>query len=99
MANDSDPITHPAENQDAGEVLLEPRTDVPLDANAGRMVAVPGLGPDRPGGGAAPDGAAARAERQLLTGRAAGAGLAPSLSPTQLAWRQLKKNHLAVAGG
>jgi peptide/nickel transport system permease protein len=36
----------------------------------------------------------------LLTGRAARAGLlTTSLTPTQLAWRKLKRNHLAVLGG
>jgi len=38
-----------------------------------------------------------RGQRQLLTGRAA--RLPPSLSPARLAWRKLKKNRLAVAGG
>lgn len=41
-----------------------------------------------------------RAERQLLTGRAAREIKAPpaSLSPAALTWRELKKNKLAVAG-
>lgn len=38
-----------------------------------------------------------RAERQMLTGRAA-RDLAPPQSPMQLAWRQLKKNKLAILG-
>ncbi|RYG72746.1 ABC transporter permease [bacterium] len=37
------------------------------------------------------------AERQLLTGKAA-RELAPPESPTRLAWRQLKKNKLAILG-
>ncbi len=38
----------------------------------------------------------ARAQSQMLTGRAA--QFAPSQSPTQLAWRQLRKNRFAIAG-
>lgn len=74
----------------------------PVGADEGRMVAVPGLEP-APGreDGAPP---ASRTEKgvsgQLLTGRGTRVGLpAVSLSPTQLAWRKLKKNRLAVAGG
>jgi peptide/nickel transport system permease protein len=36
--------------------------------------------------------------QQLLTGKASREALPPSQTPTQLAWRQLKKNKLAVAG-
>lgn len=39
------------------------------------------------------------AERQFLTGRAAKLKLTQPLTPTQITWRKLKKNRLAVAGG
>src|SRR5437764_3911255 len=50
-----------------------------------------------PAAGAVIDPAGGRAGRQLLTGRAA--QLPPSLSPSRLAWRKLKKNRAALAGG
>ena len=45
--------------------------------------------------GSTPSLADARASRQLLTGRA-GRNLPPSQTPFQLAWRELRKNKLAV---
>jgi len=46
------------------------------------------------------DAAEHRSQGQLLTGRAARfAAAGPSLGPAALAWRRLKKNRLAVAGG
>jgi len=39
-----------------------------------------------------------RAEQQVLTGRAAAAFAVESRTPTQLAWRQLKRNPLAMTG-
>ena len=69
------------------------------------MAVAPALDPDRtaaPDGDGAPVQSAAdgRAQSQLLTGRAAQLGAPPvSLSPAQLAWRRLRKNRAAVAGG
>ncbi len=48
--------------------------------------------------GAADNTADRHAQGQLLTGRAARLSVV-SLSPVQLAWRRLRKNRLAVAGG
>ena len=70
------------------------RAGTSISADPGRMVAPPAVEPDA----AAATPADRRAQGQLLTGRAARANL-PSLSPGQLAWRRLKKNRLAVAGG
>ena len=64
-----------------------------IPASEGRLVGAPAIDPD-----AAASRAEARARGQLLTGRAAGMSAIP-LSPGALAWRRLKKNRLAVAGG
>src|SRR5437588_11976654 len=72
----------------------------PIAANEGRIVAVPALEPDSAEAAAAVEAKGSKAGRQLLTGRAARMAMpAVSLSPTQMAWRKLKKNRLAVAGG
>jgi peptide/nickel transport system permease protein len=75
----------------------------PLAANEGRIVAVPAFEPEgatQGAGSGAVETAGAKIGGQWLTGRAARVTIpAVSLSPTQLAWRKLRKNRLAVAGG
>jgi peptide/nickel transport system permease protein len=64
------------------------------------MTAPAAIEPDGVSGPEQPESPAdARARGQLLTGRAARALPSVSLSPAQLAWRRLRKNRLAVAGG
>jgi peptide/nickel transport system permease protein len=79
----------------------ETRTETPVAADLGHLVAMPpqnaDLGYAESREERALAGAAGRASGQLLTGRAATANL--SLSPNQLAWRKLKKNRLAMIGG
>ncbi|MBW3637565.1 MAG: hypothetical protein KY445_14045, partial [Armatimonadetes bacterium] len=61
-------------------------------SHAGDLIAAPAVDTD-----AVEDGAQRSANAQLLTGRAA-QNLTPPQSPLQLAWRQLRKNKLAIAG-
>ncbi len=78
---------------------LESQMGAPTAASPGRLVAVPGIDTSEPNG---VDHRAARSEHrakgQMLTGRAAGLSAQP-LTPAQLAWRKLRKNKLALAGG
>lgn len=73
-----------------------------VPADSGRIVAAPAIDPnglaETIAHAPAETRADARARGQLLTGRAATLQ-ATSLSPGQLAWRRLKKNRLAIAGG
>ncbi|HEX8833319.1 MAG TPA: hypothetical protein VF719_03925, partial [Abditibacteriaceae bacterium] len=62
----------------------------------GNLVAAPPL-PETTEAGAVPDKMERRARGQVLTGRAAELSTL-SLSPTGLAWRQLKKNRVAMWG-
>ncbi len=102
LAPEPGPRARGAARQVAGP---ETRTAAPVAGDAGHLVAAPALDPGRvpPGGadnGGGREAADARAGRQLLTGRAARLAPPPlSLSPGQLAWRRLRKNRLAVAGG
>ena len=78
----------------------EPRPDIappepPSGSTEGSLVSSPALSPQNAEKGfEAPD---RRGAGQLLTGRAA-RDLGRSQSPLQLAWRELRKNKLAVAG-
>jgi peptide/nickel transport system permease protein len=86
--------------------------EVPTLSGAGNLNAAPdGIdsapksplseGISAPKSAAATDKSAEKARRQFLTGRAARAleGTPIGLTPWQLAWRQLRKNRWAMAGG
>ncbi|MGV3725020.1 MAG: ABC transporter permease [Actinomycetota bacterium] len=72
------------------------RAGAAVVADPGRLVTPPALDPGLEAEPSSPGDR--RAQQQVLTGRAARMNLS-SLSPGQLAWRRLKKNRLAVAGG
>lgn len=86
--------------------MNDPKTspNPPAASRESQLVAAPGVSPEAastPDKAAPADAAASRAGGQLLTGRAA-RGLAipaSAQSPTRLAWRELRKNRLAVWGG
>lgn len=83
------PLESPALERSMGEATA---------GGPGQMVAMPGVLP----GGEDDLSAKAdrRAERQMLTGPAAKLRLpAQPLTPSQLTWRQLRKNKLALIGG
>jgi len=70
---------------------LEDAVGEEISASPGRLVAVPAVDT-----AATPSKTDQRADRMLLTGRAARGLSGNVLTPTQLAWRKLKKNKLAV---
>ncbi len=76
--------------------MTEPRSpdseqsDAPAASSEGQLAASPALTP-----GSVAD---AKAARQALTGRAARELLGASQSPSQLAWRELRKNRWAMTG-
>lgn len=74
----------------------QPADSTPPVSQEGHLVAAPPIADET---SIAAEAASRRAGQQMLTGRAARALPAKSLTPTQLAWRQLRKNKLAVAGG
>jgi peptide/nickel transport system permease protein len=96
------PPPPPAPSLKAGEVPAPPPSAPgaeapavePIPSDEGTLVAMPPIPPEPRTTPADPRSAA---QRQLLTGRAARFGV--PLSPARLAWRKLKKNRLAVAGG
>jgi len=74
------------------------------DGSVGRMVAMPALGTGDDIAGGTNDASISKADRraqgQMLTGKSARLALAMRpLTPAQLAWRKLRKNKLAIAGG
>lgn len=78
--------------------MAENRPDLPPEPTAesteASLISAPGISPQSVELGK-PD----KGDHNLLTGKAArDLRLAPPLSPTQLAWKQLKKNKLALAG-
>lgn len=96
---DFDVATSPTETPE-----LESEMGSGVSGNLGQLAGVPGIEPGANGDRLAGSGAATRAdrnaERQFLTGKAAKLSLPPQpLTPTQLTWRKLKKNRLAVGGG
>jgi peptide/nickel transport system permease protein len=81
--------------------------ETPVPSTSGQLVGAPDavdLKPtansDAPTEAAKPDVSAERAQRQFLTGRAARElDAKASLTPFQLAWRELRKNRWAMTGG
>lgn len=73
----------------AGKLPEHPPEPV-ASSTEGDLVSSPAVAP-----ASVEQGAQGKASRQFLTGRAAGA-MQPSRTPTQLAWRELRKNKLAV---